>query len=57
MKGWKTWLGTSLVAIGSGMVAFATVVPELEIIGQLLIGLGAALTGIGIAHKVEKAKG
>jgi len=57
MKGWKTWLGTSLIAIGSAMKAFEGAVPELSAISVLLIGLGAALTGIGIAHKVEKAKG
>jgi len=57
MTGWKTWLGTSLIAIGSAMKAFESVVPELATIGLLLIGLGGALTGVGLGHKLEKAKG
>ena len=57
MSGWKTWLGTSLIAIGSAMKAFEGAVPELSVFSNLLIGLGSALTGVGIAHKIEKAKG
>ena len=57
MKGWKTWLGMSLVAVGTAMKAFEGAVPELAVFSELLIGLGAALGGVGIAHKIEKAKG
>jgi len=46
----------ALVAIGSALKAFAPAMNELSTIGELLIGLGAALGGIGIAHKIEKSK-
>jgi len=55
MSGWKTWLGMSLIAVGTAMQAFETVIPELVAIGDLLIGFGVALGGVGVAHKIEKA--
>jgi hypothetical protein len=61
MTGWKSKWGGVLVAIGSALGAAAAVAPVEEFkpwivfFGVLTGGLGAALLGIGIAHKVEKA--
>jgi len=51
MKGWKTWTGAALVA-GS---AVARYFGQVEI-AELLLGVGAAVSTIGIAHKVEKTR-
>jgi len=57
MKGWKTWLGTSLIAIGTVLETLPILFEGQSAVGKLLLGLGAALTGVGIAHKLEKSKG
>lgn len=50
MKGWKTWIGSVLMA-GS---AVAPVVGHPEI-GVALVKLAAAFGLVGIGHKIEKS--
>lgn len=55
MKGWKTLTGAALLAIGGALKVFGPVLPgEIASIATLLETLGAALMGIGIAHKIER---
>ncbi len=63
MTGWKSKYGAILVGIGTALGASAAVAPTtamepwLIFLGILVGGLGTALLGVGIAHKVEKAGG
>jgi len=50
--GWKSIAGAVLIALGS--VAKALPYEWAEPAGQLMTQLGAALLGIGIAHKIVK---
>ncbi len=49
MKGWKTWLGVAVVAIGAGLNQAGMV--ELA---QTVMAVGAAIGVVGIGHKLEK---
>ena len=53
MKGWKTWVGAVLIAVGHTM---QTIFPDLYDVGQTLQGLGVAITAVGIGHKIEKRR-
>jgi len=55
ITGWKSITGMVLIAIGTVMTTIPPLFEGQESIGKTLIGLGAALGGIGIAHKIEKA--
>lgn len=61
MKGWKSKYGGILVAVGTTLGASAAVAPTPEMqpwlvfLGILVGGVGTALLGIGVAHKIEKA--
>lgn len=61
MTGWKSKYGGILIGIGTAIGASAAVSPTPELqpwlvfFGILIGGLGSALLGIGVAHKVEKA--
>jgi len=60
MRGWKTWTGMALCAIGGILktIGSAGVIPAplANEIGDLLISLGGPLGAIGVAHKIEKLK-
>ena len=51
MKGWKTWAGFVILVITSILKAVGIEIPGNA--GELV---GAGLTAIGIAHKLEKLK-
>ena len=51
MKGWKTKVGASLIALGELVQA---IVPEYSDVGSFLKTMGSAVTAYGIAHKIEK---
>ena len=55
ISGWKTITGMVLVAIGGAMKAIVPLFEGQHEVANLLLTLGAALGGIGIAHKIEKA--
>lgn len=54
MGGWKTKLGTAVIALGTVLRTIPQFFPGQQEVGEALIGLGAAITGYGIAHKIEK---
>ncbi len=56
MKGWKTWTGAALASIGGILKNLPDLFPGQEAVGEILLALGAALGGVGIAHKIEKGK-
>ena len=61
ISGWKSKWGGILVGIGTAIGSAAAVAPTedlkpwLVFFGVLIGGLGTALLGIGVAHKIEKA--
>ncbi len=61
MTGWKSKWGGILVGVGTALGASAAVAPTaamepwLLFLGILVGGLGTAILGVGIAHKIEKA--
>lgn len=61
MTGWKSKYGAILMGLGTAIGASAAVAPTPEMqpwlvfLGILIGGVGSALVGVGIAHKVEKA--
>ena len=52
--GWKTIAGMVLVALGGALRAIPPLFEGQHDVGELLLTLGAALGGIGLAHKIEK---
>ena len=54
VSGWKTITGMVLVAVGGAMQAIVPLFEGQHEIAKLLMTLGAALGGIGLAHKIEK---
>lgn len=50
MKGWKTWAGAGITALGAGLnyLGYAE-------LGDLVVKFGFALITIGVGHKIEKA--
>jgi hypothetical protein len=57
MKGWKTWVGAAIVGLSAALDALGDLFPGhgLSEAAKVLVQLGAALTAIGIGHKIEKA--
>ena len=61
MTGWKSKWGAILMAIGATLGSGAALAPLEEMkpwlifMGALIGGLGTALLGVGISHKIEKA--
>jgi hypothetical protein len=55
LKGWKTWTGAVMVAIGGILQGMPELFPGQTSLATFLLSIGAALGGIGIAHKIEKA--
>lgn len=51
---WKTKLGSILAGIGGILKALPNLFPSQEMIAELLISIGVALGGVGIADKVNK---
>jgi len=56
MKGWKTKVGTILAALGGILEGAPGLFPYQELVGKILLAVGASLATWGIAHKIEKAK-
>jgi len=58
LDGYKTKLGTSMVAVGVFLETVGAFVPDLGpnivTVGKALEGLGAALVAWGIGHKIDK---
>jgi len=52
MGGWKTWAAAALI----GGVAAAEYLGMDHDVGNLILGIGAALGIIGIGHKIEKTR-
>ncbi len=50
MKGWKTWLGVVVIAVGAGLNAAG-----LNEIAETVMAVGAAIGVVGVSHKIEKA--
>ena len=63
LDGWKSKWGGILLAAGSAIGAASEVAPNPELgkwmifLGVLIGGVGTALLGVGVAHKVQKAGG
>lgn len=63
LDGWKTRWGGIIMAVGAAIGAASEVAPSPEVkkwflfTGTLLGGLGAALLGVGVGHKIQKAGG
>ena len=57
MKGWKTWLGMGLVAVGGILESMPEMFPGQHAVAKAVMAIGVAVGGVGIAHKVEKAGG
>jgi hypothetical protein len=55
MKGWKTWAGSALIAVGTILTTIPPIFEAQHELGKVLIGIGASLTAVGIGHKVEKS--
>jgi hypothetical protein len=63
MTGWKSKFGGVLLAIGGGCLAVAQLsgfYPKvafwMQVAGAFMTTVGGSLLGVGIAHKIEKAK-
>ena len=62
LQGWKTKYGAIGMAVGTGLMGAAEVAPSetwktwMFFVGTLLTGGGGALAGVGIGHKLDKAK-
>jgi hypothetical protein len=54
MKGWKTLLGSLMVAAGTLLVCLPPYFPEQKDVGEALLGLGASLGVVGLGHKLDK---
>ena len=60
MSGWKSKWGAILMAIGATLGSGAALAPLEEMkpwlvfLGALIGGLGTALLGVGISHKIQK---
>jgi len=52
MTGWKTKAGAALLAVGAFISATW---PEFTDLAKAIEGVGVAVMGIGIAHKIEKS--
>jgi len=63
MKGWKTKVGSVLMALAGGAEAGAQVCPDpqvtpwLHFAAAILAAMGAAFMGYGIGHKIETTAG
>lgn len=55
MKGWKTWLGAGLVAIGGVLEGMPEMFPGQEAVAKALLAIGAAIGAVGLGHKIEKS--
>lgn len=53
-NGKKSYLGAILFGLGKGLMAVPE--PICQAVGVALEAIGTGLFGIGIAHKVDKAK-
>jgi len=51
---WKTKLGSILAGIGGIITALPPLFPGQEAVSQVLISIGVALGGIGVADKMKK---
>ena len=51
MRGWKTWTGATMVGLAAALefLGYGGIAEPIQ-------QLGAALTGVGIAHKIQKIK-
>jgi drug/metabolite transporter (DMT)-like permease len=54
MSGWKTIVGSVLVAIGTLLVTLPPMFEGQATIGEVLLGFGASLGVVGIGHKLDK---
>ena len=56
LTGWKSKAGAALMGLGGILTSMAPGLgwPDGAAIGQSLSAIGAALLGVGIAHKIEK---
>lgn len=49
MKGWKTWVGAAVAAIGAFLAALGY-----DELSKAIIAFGGAIIAIGLGHKLEK---
>ena len=51
---WKTKLGSILLGIGGILESIPPMFPQQDMVAKLLLSLGAALGGVGLADKFNK---
>ena len=56
MTGWKTWLGSALIALGGVLEGMPEMFTGQSAVAKALIAIGGAVAAVGIGHKIEKNK-